>query len=157
MVDPNTTCGVEVGLLKKKPCGSPAVAACSNCEMPLCTQHAIAELTESGKRSGKFICKECSEAAKERAKALAAVARSQEEKKKAEIAKAVMQGAAAAPQKKPAAPAAPAAAAAAAAAPQARPAEPEKKDDSGALEFTPKDGNFSYTTKKKDDPGFKGD
>lgn len=138
MVATNATCGIEVGLLKKKPCGSAAVAACSNCEMPLCTQHAIPELSETGKRTGKFICKECTEAAKERAKSLAAVARGQEEKKKAEVAKQVMEGIKSPPAaKKPVTPAAPAAAPA-----PAKPGEPgekkeEKKDDLGAIEFTP--------------------
>jgi hypothetical protein len=147
------TCGAEVGLLRKKPCGAAAVAACSNCEMPLCTQHAVPELTESGKRSGKFLCKECVEAAKEQAKSLAAVARTQEQKKKAELEKSVMAGINNPPTAKKPAPAAPGAAPAAAPA-GAKKEEPrqekaqEKKDDSGALEFTPKDGNFSYTTKK---------
>lgn|SRR5690349_1359682 len=138
------TCGVEAGLFKKKPCGQNAVAHCVNCEMPLCTQHAIPQTNEGGKRTGKFICKECTAALKDQEKSLAAVAKSQEEKKKAEMAKAIMNsmnnpGAAV---KKPAAPApatAPAAAAhaAAPAAPAAAPAEGAKKNDDGSLEFTP--------------------
>jgi hypothetical protein len=150
------TCSVEVGLLRKKPCGHAAVAECSNCLQPLCSEHALPQLAESGKRSGKFLCKECSVALKEHDKSIAAVARSQEEKKKAEMAKAAMAGIVQPPAKKPpAAPGAPAAAPAAAApakpaAPAADPkaAEAAKKDDSGALEFTPKDGNLSYTRKK---------
>ena len=30
------TCTVETGLLRKKPCGQPAVVKCANCERPLC-------------------------------------------------------------------------------------------------------------------------
>jgi hypothetical protein len=139
------TCSVEVGLLRKKPCGHAAVAECSNCSQPLCSEHAVPQLTESGKRSGKFLCKECSVALKEHDKSVAAVARAQDEKKKAEAARAAMAGVI--QPKKPPAPPAPAAAAPAAAAAAPKAAE-EKKDDSGALEFTPKDGNLSYTRKK---------
>ncbi|HYD55546.1 MAG TPA: hypothetical protein VEB41_01425 [Burkholderiales bacterium] len=143
MPDPNAICSVEVGLLRKKPCGHPAVVECSNCQQPLCTQHAVPELSGLGKKTGKFLCQECQAAAKEQAKALAAVARAQEEKKKVELAKSVMQGSAAAP-KKPAAPGAPAAGAPAT--PGAKPAEPAAKEPD-ALEFTPKDGDLSYKRK----------
>ncbi len=143
----SATCSVEVGLLRKKPCGHAAVAECSNCSQPLCIEHALPQLAESGKRSGKFLCKECSVALKEHDKSIAAVARSQEEKKKAEMAKAAMAGIVQ-PAKKPAAPAAAPAKPAAPAAADPKAAEAAKKDDSGALEFTPKDGNLSYTRKK---------
>lgn len=137
MADPQAICAVEVGLLRKKPCGSPAVTQCSNCEQPLCAQHALPELTATGKRSGKFLCKECDAALKEQAKSLAAVAKSLEVKKKAELDKSVMAGMNAPAAKKPAAPV-PAAAPAAAAKPaQAEQKKEEKKDDFGAIEFTP--------------------
>jgi len=135
------TCAVEVGLLKKKPCGHPGVAKCANCEMALCNKHAVAQLSATKQRTGKFMCKECTVAAKEHAKSMAGVARSQEAKKLAVLEKTARVAAAAppAPPKKPAAaPQAPA---------QAAPAEQPK--ESGALEFTPKDGSLSYTPKKE--------
>ena len=52
-------CTVETGLLRKKPCGHAAVTQCLNCERPLCVQHAVAQMTAAGKKSGKFLCKEC--------------------------------------------------------------------------------------------------
>jgi hypothetical protein len=139
-------CAVEVGLLRKKPCGHASVAHCSNCEMPLCAEHAMPLLNEGGKRTGKFVCKECEAAAKEQEKSLAAVARAQEEKKRAAAMKAAADALAkpATPAKKPAAPGA------AAKPGEAKPAEPEKKEPD-ALEFTPKDGNLTYTTRKKDE------
>jgi hypothetical protein len=130
------TCGIEAGLFKKKPCGQTAVAHCLNCEMPLCTQHAVAQVNDLGKRTGKFICKDCTAALKDQEKALAAVAKTQQEKKKMETAKAAMDAINnPAPAKKPAAPAH--AAAAPASANAAKTAEAPKKDDDGALEFTP--------------------
>jgi hypothetical protein len=147
MTEPQATCSVEVGLLRKKPCGHAAVAECENCQQPLCTEHAVAQLTASGKRSGKFLCKECAAAQKEQEKSLAAVARSQEEKKKAAFAKAAMESVANPGAKKPVAPA-PGAPAAKAGTPAAKPAEPAAQEPD-ALEFTPKDGNLSYTTKEK--------
>ena len=68
-------CTVETGLLKKKPCGHTAVTACESCERPLCAQHAIAQLTASGNRSGKFLCQECEAARREHDKTMAAVAK----------------------------------------------------------------------------------
>ncbi len=62
------TCTVETGLLKKKPCGHAAVTHCLNCEQALCAQHAVPELTEAGKKTGKFVCKECKGALREIAK-----------------------------------------------------------------------------------------
>ena len=53
------SCTVETGLLRKKPCGHPSVTHCENCERPLCSQHAVAQMTGAGKHSGKFLCKEC--------------------------------------------------------------------------------------------------
>jgi hypothetical protein len=107
------TCTIETGLLRKKPCGSPAVAHCLNCEQALCTQHAVAQKGETGGNSGKFLCKECAAAWKEQAKGIPAAA-----------------------PKAAAKPAAPAPAKPAEAkkeeAPPAKPAE-----SSGAIEFTP--------------------
>ena len=109
------TCTVETGLLSKKPCGHAAVTHCVNCEQALCAKHAVPELTEAGKKSGKFLCKECEAARRQIARNSAPVA-----------------------AKKPAEPAKPAAPAAAGAAPaKEAPAAPKPADDGGALEFTP--------------------
>jgi hypothetical protein len=62
------TCTVETGLLRRKPCGHAAVTHCLNCEQPLCSQHAVAQHTETGAKSGKFMCKECDAARAEIAK-----------------------------------------------------------------------------------------
>ena len=125
------TCSIETGLLRKKPCGHAAVAHCLNCEQPLCVEHAVAQLSEAGQKTGKFMCKDCVAAAKDYAKSMAGVARMQEARKMANIDK-VLREQAAAPvaAKKPAAgtPHAP-----------AEPAPAEKPKDSGALEFTPRD------------------
>ena len=51
------TCTEEVGLLKKKPCGKPKVAQCATCEQPLCSTHAVPQVTPAGKKTGKFMCK----------------------------------------------------------------------------------------------------
>lgn len=56
------TCTVEVGLLKKHPCGATAVAKCGNCEQPLCTKHAAGRMS-GGKKI--FLCPECNRAWKE--------------------------------------------------------------------------------------------
>ena len=105
------TCATETGLLKKKPCGNPAVAKCDNCEMPLCGKHALAQLSATQQRTGKFMCAECDRAQREAAK-VAPAARSR------------------APAAAPAKPAAPAPK------PPAAPAKPD--DDSlGGIDFTP--------------------
>jgi hypothetical protein len=140
------TCTIETGLLRKKPCGHAAVAKCLNCDQPLCVEHAVAQLTDAGQRTGKFMCQQCVVAAKDHAKSMAAVARTQEAKKFAALDKAAREQAAApAAPKKPAAstPEAPA---------QPAPAEQPKEPD--ALEFTPKDGKIGYT-RKEDEPGYK--
>ena len=103
-------CIVESGLLRKKPCGRPAVTHCMNCEGGLCAEHAIPEMSAAGKRTGKFVCQECKVALKENEKRLAGV-----EQKPAAA--------------KPAAPSAPAAPTA----PEAAPAE--NKDGAGGLDF----------------------
>ena len=134
------TCTIETGLLRKKPCGHAAVAKCLNCEQPLCLEHAVAQLSEAGKKSGKFMCQECVDAVKDYAKSTAAAARTQQEKKIAAVEKRMKaEAAASAPAKTPAAPSPPAPAPAA-------PAEKPKEPD--ALEFTPKDGKLEYTHKK---------
>jgi hypothetical protein len=140
------TCAIETGLLRKKPCGHAAVANCLNCDQPLCVEHAVPQLTEAGQKTGKFMCQACVAAAKDHAKSMAAVARSQQAKKLAAIDKTLREQAAAPPAaKKPVAPQAPA---------QAAPAEQPKQPD--ALEFTPKDGKTGYT-RKEDVPGYKPD
>ena len=144
-------CTIETGLLRKKPCGYVAITKCLNCERPLCSQHAVAQLTDAGQRTGKFNCQECVAALKDYTKSVAAVARKQEAKKLAAIDKSLReQLTAPAPVKRPTAPTPPAPAQAAPA--RAAPAEQPKEPD--ALEFTPKDGKLAYT-RKEDGPGFK--
>lgn len=112
------TCTVETGLLKKKPCGHPAVTHCANCEQPLCKQHAVAQAPEPGKPR-KFMCKECDAARREFEKNVPPAAPPE---KPADAAKAAPPASPAAP--KPAAPA------------KETPAAP-KPDDDAPLEFTP--------------------
>lgn len=64
-------CTVETGLLRKKPCGHPAVTHCANCEQPLCAEHAVVQHTETGQKSGKFLCQECEAARRDIAKSTA--------------------------------------------------------------------------------------
>jgi hypothetical protein len=139
-----STCAIETGLLRKKPCGHVAVAMCANCDQPLCAEHAVPQLTAAGHKTGKVMCKECVAAAKEHAKSMAAVARAQEARKIAALDRTLREQASA-----PAAPKKPAASA-----PQA-PAEPapaEKPKEPEALEFTPSGGKPG-DTKKEDKPG----
>jgi hypothetical protein len=102
------TCIVESGFLKKKACGKAAVTRCLNCEGALCAEHAIAEMSAAGKRTGKFLCAECKAALKDHEKRLASV----EQRKPA------------APPKKQEAPA-----------PAPAPAPAGKKDKPGGLDF----------------------
>ncbi|HLY05380.1 MAG TPA: hypothetical protein VKR31_06505 [Rhizomicrobium sp.] len=143
------TCTIETGLLRKKPCGYAAVARCLNCDQPLCVEHSVAQLTEAGHKTGKFMCPQCVAAAKEHAKSMAAVARSEQAKKLAATDKILREQlvAASAPVKKPAAstPHAP-----------AEPAPAEKPKEPDILEFIPKDGKLGYT-RKEDEPGYKPD
>jgi hypothetical protein len=124
-------CTVETGLLRKKPCGHAAVTHCANCEQPLCSQHAIAQVTDEGKKSGKFMCKECDAARREYEKTTPAAAPSQPQKKTP----AAEKGAAAAPAAPAKAPAAPAKAPAA----PAKDASTEGKSggSDGGIDFTP--------------------
>ena len=127
------TCAVEVGLLKKKPCGQNAVAKCANCEMALCTKHAVPRLNSTKQRTGKFMCAECDRADK-------SVDTSVPTAKPAPVASKP-----AAPAPRPAAPAAKPAApapAAAAKAPAVAPTQPAGKqefklEETGPIEFTP--------------------
>jgi hypothetical protein len=113
-------CTVETGLLKKKPCGEPAVTKCGNCEQPLCKKHAVPQASAGQRKPGGFLCPECAKAWKAQEKAMGPI----------EGTPASAPGA-----KKPAEqPKAPAAA--------AKPAPAEKKPEppvehSGPLEFTP--------------------
>jgi hypothetical protein len=111
-------CTVEVGLLKKHPCGNASVAHCANCEQPLCSKHAVAQLSASGAKTGKFMCPECDKAAKAYEKSAAAAPKPS------------------APASRPAEPHKPAEAHRPAAAPAAKKPEPAA-EDSGPLEFTP--------------------
>ena len=106
------TCAVETGLLRKKPCGHAAVAKCANCEIALCIQHAVAELSPTKQRTGKFFCAECLAAQRQADKAAAAKA-----------ARSMMAGGAQGAKKAPA-PAKPAAA-------------KDGPSDDGAIEYTP--------------------
>jgi hypothetical protein len=113
------TCTEEVGLLKKKPCGKPKVAQCATCEQPLCSTHAVPQVTPAGKKTGKFMCKAHYE--------------SWLQYEQSKAAPAAPKPAAAAPAAKPAAAPAPAAKPA-----EPKPAEaPKKENDDGSIEFTP--------------------
>jgi len=122
------TCAVETGLLSKKPCGQPAATRCANCEMALCSKHAVPQQV-AGRKTGKFMCKECDAARKAFEKN---VPQSEPEKKPAAPP-------AATPAPKAAgAPAATPGASAAAAKPKEAPKKQEAKhDDDAPLEFTP--------------------
>jgi hypothetical protein len=118
------TCTVEVGLLKKHPCGANAVAKCGNCEQPLCTKHAAGRMS-GGKKI--FLCPECNRAWKESEK----LGEIPSTPAAAPVAPPPAPGAKKPEPPKPAARPAPAA---------AKPAEkkPEPAEEhSGALEFSP--------------------
>ncbi len=117
------TCTFESGLLRKKPCGQPSVTRCLNCEQPLCSKHAVAQMT-AGRKTGKFMCKDCDAARIEYEKTTPAAAPAPAEKK--------------APAEKAAAPGAkPAPAAAKPAEKKEEKKEEKKPDDDAPLEFTP--------------------
>jgi len=149
----NEPCTVESGLFKKAPCGQASVAKCATCERPLCSTHAVAQLSAAQKKTGVFMCKECDAAKKDYDKTEAKQA---EKKKQAEMMKSLANPAPPrkpgspppAPAGAPAAHAAPAAGAKAAPAAAAKPAaaadapleftpsKPKPADDA-PLEFTP--------------------
>lgn len=89
-------CTVETGLLRKKACGQAAVTHCANCEQALCAKHAVPELTQAGKKSGKFLCKDCYDARRDYAKTLAKMP--QPEKPAAPVKEAAPKPGAAAPK-----------------------------------------------------------
>ena len=113
------TCTVEAGLFKKKTCGKAAVTRCVNCEQPLCVAHAVAQLSETGKKSGKFLCHDCEVALREHKKTLDKVARDKDITGKLQMRKA-------ASAQQPPAPPKPAPA-----------AEKKPGANDGAIEFTP--------------------
>lgn len=82
------TCIVETGLLRKKPCGQTSVTKCANCEIPLCAQHAVAQLSAAQKKTGAFLCKECDEARRQFEKNQTAVVKQAAAKPPAPAAKA---------------------------------------------------------------------
>ena len=135
------TCAVEVGLLKKHPCGQNAVAKCSNCEMALCTKHAVPQLNANKQRTGKFMCEECNKAHKAADKGMAAAPQHVAPKPAgAKPAAPAQAGAHAKPAPAPAPkPAAPAPAAKAPAVAPSQPAGKQefKLEETGPLEFTP--------------------
>jgi hypothetical protein len=127
-------CTVETGLLRKKPCGQTAVTKCANCEQPLCSKHAIAQMSSGGgKKTGTFMCSDCHAAQQAYEKNFGATP-------PAAIVAAPGQGAAPKPPAKPPAPVVaaptpkPEAAKPAPAAPT--PAKPDE-DSLGSIEFTP--------------------
>jgi hypothetical protein len=114
-------CTVETGLLRKSPCGQPSLAACANCERPLCGKHAVAQLGAGGKKTGTFLCPDCDAAFRQYDKSMVAVARNAGSAAAAQAAKQAAE--------KPKAAVAPPAAAAA-------PAKPAESSD-GGIDFTP--------------------
>jgi len=131
-------CTVETGLLKKKPCGEKAVTKCANCEQPLCSKHAVPQMSAGHKT---FLCPECAKAWKQSEKtvgtlpptpAAAPAARKPAEAtpKPAPVKPAPVKPAAVKPAPVKPAPVKPAA-------PVQRKAEPPPVEKSGPLEFTP--------------------
>ncbi len=134
------TCTTETGLFRKKPCGHVAVAKCLNCEQSLCVKHAVAQVTDAGNRTGKFLCQECVDAQKVQSESMADVARVKEVKRLAAIENALMKEATAPTAAKPP-PSRPSPT-------PAQPAPAVQSRESDALEFTPSDGKSGYTRKK---------
>lgn len=121
------TCTVETGLLKKKPCGEASVTHCTNCEQPLCAKHAVPQLTDTGKKSGKFMCKDCDAARREYEKRVGPEVAAAKPAKDPAAPAAKPAAAPLAPAKTPAAPASPAPAA----------GKPKEEDSLGGIDFTP--------------------
>ena len=122
------TCTVETGLLRKKPCGQPSITKCANCEQPLCAKHAIAQLSATGKKTGRFLCADCNAAQRQYEETAAPAPAPAAPVKAADKPQA-------APPKPAAAPATPPAAAPAPAKPAAAHPAPENSD--GSIDFTP--------------------
>ena len=133
------TCTVESGLLKKKPCGQPAVGKCANCEQPVCAKHRVPRMS-AGKKIG--LCPECARAWKESEKALGELPSTPASSLPPQADKPAPAPKAA--PKPAAAPAAPKAAPAGAKKPA-----PPAIENSGPLEFTP--GEFTPEPKKPED------
>ena len=123
------TCTVESGLLRKKPCGQPAVAKCANCEQPLCSKHAVPR-TSAGKKM--LLCPECARAWKQSEKTLGELPATPASALPPTENKPAATPAAVKPAPKPQPAAAPKAAPAASKKP-----EPPPVENSGPLEFTP--------------------
>ena len=122
------TCTVETGLLRKKPCGQPSITKCANCEQPLCAKHAIAQLSATGKKTGKVLCADGNAAQRPYEETAAPAPAPAAPVKAADKPQA-------APPKPAAAPATPPAAAPAPAKPAAAHPAPENSD--GSIDFTP--------------------
>jgi len=148
------TCTIEVGLLKKKPCGQNAVTKCANCEQPLCAKHATGMMS-GGKKT--MLCGECAKAWKDMGEVPATPAAAP--KPAAAPAPKAAHAPAAAPKPAPAAPK-PAAAAAPkpapkpAAAPAPKPAPTAAKPDDSGLDKKPElsidmTGPLEFTPSKK--------
>jgi len=148
------TCTIEVGLLKKKPCGQNAVTKCANCEQPLCAKHATGMMS-GGKKT--MLCGECAKAWKDMGEVPATPAAAP--KPAAAPAPKAAHAPAAAPKPAPAAPR-PAAAAAPkpapkpAAAPAPKPAPTAAKPDDSGLDKKPElsidmTGPLEFTPSKK--------
>jgi len=139
------TCTAETGLIRKKPCGQAATQKCLNCERALCSNHTSPEVNAAGRKTGKYLCKECFSAWKAIEKEQGPIEPAPKPVAKPAAAPGAPGAPAAAAAAKPAAPAAKPAAPAAAARPAAKPepAKPaeekpaEKPHDSGMIEFTP--------------------
>lgn len=125
------TCTVETGLLRKKPCGQLSITKCANCEQPLCAKHAIAQLSATGRKTGKFLCADCNAAQRQYEEtAVPAPAAPAAPAKPAD--KPQPEPGAATANPKPAATPAPAAKPAPAA-----PAKPPEENSDGSIDFTP--------------------
>ena len=143
------TCTIQVGLLKKKPCGQNAVTKCANCEQPLCAKHAT-PMMSGGKKT--MLCGECAKAWKDMGEVASTPAAAP--KAAAPAHAPAPKPAAAAPKPAPAAPKpAPKPAAAPAPKPAAEPAAAKPSSDSG-LDKKPKlsidmTGPLEFTPSKK--------
>ena len=125
------TCTVETGLLRKKPCGEASVTHCDNCEQPLCAKHAIAQVTATGRKSGKHLCKDCDAARRDYEKRVGPEVPAAKPVTEAGAPAANPASPPSAPAKKPAEPAS--------AAPAA--SKPKEEDSLGGIDFTPGGGD----------------